>query len=153
MRDFTLTHADLQAIQLAMDTARRLLKHPTVTPLQVIAIGNALYALERLPLPTIGSSSNFGLVYRAGTEDFREMKYIDFRISESAFEISNGGSVYDKEVGSDSFSTPGWSIEAGGYRNEECELYSLQDAVDQYWNLGAEISASDDSDIEYEDSE
>jgi len=78
------------------------------------------------------------------------MRYIDFVISESVFEISKGGSVYDKEVGSDSYSEPGWVVEAGGYRNTECDLYHLEDSITEYLNLGAEISASDDSEIEYE---
>jgi hypothetical protein len=78
------------------------------------------------------------------------MRYIDFRISEGAFEISKGGSVYDKAVGSDSFSEPGWLVEVGGYRGAECDLYYLQDSIDEYWNLGAEISTSDESEIEYE---
>ena len=78
------------------------------------------------------------------------MRYIDFRISESAFEISKGGSVYDKAVGGDSFSEPGWVVEAGGYRSAECDLYDLENSIAEYLNLGAEISVSDESEIEYE---
>jgi hypothetical protein len=148
--EFELTDDDMQAIEIAKNTARRFLKHPRITPQQVIAIGNALHALERLPLITPGSSSEFGIVYRAGTVEFSEMRYIDFRISESAFEISKGGSVYDKAVGSDSFSEPGWLVEVGGYRNAECELYDLENSIAEYLNLGAEISVSDESEIEYE---
>ena len=51
-----------------------------------------------------------GIVYRNGTEEFSEMRYITFRISEDTFEISKGSSVYDKTVGSDSFSDPGWLV-------------------------------------------
>lgn len=150
MEEFELADDDVQAIEIAKNTARRFLKYPQITPQQIIVLGNALYALERLPLVTPGSSSEFGIVYRAGTEEFSEMRYINFRISESAFEISKGGSVYDKAVGSDSFSEPGWVVEAGGYRNAECELYDLEDSIAEYLNLGAEISVSDESEIEYE---
>ena len=150
MEEFKLTRDDLLAIEIATQTARRFLKRPDITPKQVIALGNALYALERLPLVTPGSSTSFGFIYRVGTEEFREMRYIDFGISEVAFEISKGGSVYDKAVGSDSFSEPGWLVEIGGYREAKCELYYLQDSIDEYWNLGAEISTSDESEIEYE---
>lgn len=150
MEEFELTDEDVQAIEIAKNTARRFLKHPQITPQQVIALGNALYALERLPLVTPGSSSEFGIVYRAGTKEFSEMRYIDFRIYESAFEIPKGGSVYDKVVGSDSFSEPGWVVEYGGYRNAECELYDVEDSIAEYLNLGADISASDESEIEYE---
>ncbi len=148
--EFELTEEDMQAIEVAKNTARLFLKHPLITPQQVIALGNALYALERLPLITPGSATEFGIVYRSGTVELSEMRYIDFRISESAFEISKGGSVYDKAVGSDSFSEPGWSVEIGGYRSSECELYDLEESIAEYLNLGAEISVSDESEIEYE---
>lgn len=150
MEELELTDDDVQAIRIAKNTARHFLKNPQISPQEVIGLGNALYALERLPLVTPGSSSEFGVVYRAGTEDLSEMRYIDFTISESAFEISIGGSVYDKAVGSDSFSEPGWIIETGGYTNRECDLYDLEDSIAEYLNLGAEISVSDESEIEYE---
>ena len=150
MEEFELTDDDCYAIEIAKTLARRFLKHPRIRPQQVIGLGNALYALERLPLVTPGSSCEFGIVYRAGTEEFSEMRYIDFRISESTFEISNGGSVNDKAVGGDSFSEPGWVVEVDGYRNAECELYQLEDSIAEYLNLGAEITVSDESEIEYE---
>ncbi|MBW7899803.1 hypothetical protein B188_22940 [Candidatus Brocadiaceae bacterium B188] len=62
---FELTDDDVQAIEIAKNTARRFLKHPLITPKQSIALGNALYALERLPLITPGSSSEFGIVNHA----------------------------------------------------------------------------------------
>ena len=151
MEEFELADDDMYAIEIAKNIARRFLKHPRITPQQVIGLGNALYALERLPLVTPGSSSEFGIVYRAGREEFSEMRFIDFRISESAFEISKGGSVYDNAVGGDNISEPGWIVEAGGYRSAECELYDLEDSIAEYLNLGAEISVSDESEIEYEE--
>lgn len=150
MEKFELTDDDFYAIEIAKNMARRFLKHNNISPQKVIGLGNALYALERLPLVTPGSFSEFGIVYRAGTDDFREMRYINFGISEATFEISIGGSVYDKAVGSDSFSRPGWMIEVGGYRCTECELYNLEDSIEEYLNLGAEITVSDESEIEYE---
>lgn len=150
MEEFQLTDDDYHAIEIAKNVARRFLKHPQITPQQIIGIGNALYALERMPIVTPGSYLEFGIVYRAGTEEFSETRYIDFRISESAFEISKGGSVYDKSAGSDSISEPGWLVEIGGYRNTGCELYDLEDSIEEYLNLGAEITVSDESEIEYE---
>jgi hypothetical protein len=147
---FNLIKDDYYAIEIAKKVARRFLKSPMITPQQVIGIGNALYALERLPFITPGSSSEFGIVYRYGDKEFSEMRYIHFRISESAFGISRGGSVYEKGIGSDSFSDGNWLVEVGGYRSEECELYDLESSIHQYLNLGAGISVSDESVIEYE---
>lgn len=146
--EFALTDDDYSAIEIAMNVARGFITHPKIEPEQAAGLENALYALERLPLVTLGSSCEFGVVYRAGTMEFSEMRYIDFRISEHAFEISKGGSVYNKAVGSDSFSDPGWLIEVGDQGARECDLYNLEKTIDEYLNLGAEIKVSDESEID-----
>jgi hypothetical protein len=146
--EFKLMDDDWYAIEIAEKVARLFLKHPKITPQQIIGLGGALNALERLPLVTPGGFFEFGIVYRVGTEDHGEMRYIDFRISESEFEISRGGSVYDKDVGGDSFSEPGWLVEAGGYRCTECELFELEGSIGEYLGLGAEITVNDGSAIE-----
>lgn len=150
MKKFELTIEDMQAVKIAKNNALHFLQHPKITPKEVNALENALYALDRLPLVTPGAYSEFGIVYRAGTKEFNEMHYIDFRISESAFEISEGGNVYDIAVGSDHFSVPGWTVETSGYRNAECDLYELENSINEYLNLGADISASDESELKYE---
>ena len=148
--EFKLKGDDRNAIDIAIRVARDFLKHPRIAPQQITALGNALYALERLPRVTLGASCEFGIVYRKGTPEFSEMRYVDFRISEHSFEICKGGSVYDKSIGSDSFSDPGWLVEVSGYRNAECDLYSLENSISEYLNLGANITVSDESDIDYE---
>jgi len=150
IEEFELTDEDFQAIEIAKKVARRFLEWDNISPKKIIGLGNALYALERMPLSTAGAFCEFGICYRAGTEEFNEIRYIDFRITELSFEISIGGCVYDKVVGSDSFSEPGWMIEVGGYRRTECELFNLEGAVEEYLNLGAEITVCDESEIEYE---
>lgn len=150
IKKFELTNDDLYAVEIAKNTARHFLRCPQITPNQVIGLGKALYALERLPLVTSGASDEFGIVYRNGTEEFSEMRYIDFRISESAFEISIGGSVYDKAVGSDSFSQPGWLVEVGGYGNTGCDLYNLENSIAEYLNLGAKVTINDEIEDEYQ---
>ena len=92
------------------------------------------------------SESNIETVLKT----FREMRYVNFRVSEFEFEVVRGGSSYEKGRGSDSFSEPGWHIELGGYQNNECDLYSLSDNVNEYLNLGAKVTVSDESEIEYE---
>lgn len=150
MESFELEEDDYYAIAIAKNCARRFLKHPNITPQQIVGLGNALYALECLPQITLGANTEFSVVYEDGIEDFREMRYIEFRISESEFGISIGGYVYDKSVGSDSFSEPGWSIEVGGYRDTKCELYFLEGKINKYLNLGAKIVVNDESDFEFE---
>lgn len=150
MEKFELIDEDYYAIDIAIKSIRRFLRHPNITARQVIGLGNALYALKRLPLVTPGSFSEFGLVYQKGTEESNEMQYITFKISESKFEISIGGSYYDMSVGSDSVSEPGWFIDLDGSRDTECDLSHIEDSIEEYLNLGAEIYVDDSSEIEYE---
>ena len=89
-------------------------------------MGMRFMPFERLPLITVGACCEFGIIYRSGTDEFEEMRYITFRISDSSFEISKGGSVYDCAVGGDSFSEPDWLIEVSGYRETEMELLTLK---------------------------
>jgi hypothetical protein len=113
-------------------------------------LGNALYALERLPEVTTGAYTEFGVYYKAEHEDSYVVRGIDFLISEDTFQISIGGSVYDKSVGGDSFSEPGWTVEVGGYRENECNLYNLEGEIEGYLNHGAVITVNDESNIDYQ---
>jgi hypothetical protein len=151
--EFNFDDEDYYAISIAQNTAYSFLKYPHIEPKQVIGLGNALYALERLPMITRGVRCEFGLVYRSGNEELNEMRYINFRISEDIFEICEGGSVYDPSVGGDSYSNPGWCIEANGYRNTECQLWDIEDKIKEYINLGAKITVEDESFIECEKSQ
>ena len=131
IKHFNLTDEDIFAVKVAMNVARRFLQYPKIMPRQIIGLGNALYALECLPISTPGAFVEFGVVLRGGSEDFEEMQYIEFRITGSTFEIAQGGSV-NIGAGFDSFSEPGWHIETNGFRNcelSEHELYSLEDTI------------------------
>jgi len=144
MDQFDLIDEDYQAILIAKNIARRLLRQTRITPQQIIGIGNALYALERLPDVTPGALTEFGICYRNGNEDFEEMEFIQFRISDSDFEISRGGSTYSKSVGGDTISRPGWLVELDGYYKRGCNLCNLEGTIAEYINLGAEIIVEDD---------
>lgn len=147
---FNLISEDRDAIDLAVRLARRFLRDSRTTPLEVIGLGNALYALERLPAKTVGANSSFGVHYRNGDASFSERRYFTFNIFEELFEISIGGSVYDSSIGSDSFSDPGWMIELGGYAHRECDLEQLERSIEEYLSFGAEIDVNDCSQIEYQ---
>lgn len=148
MREFVLDDDDHIAIGLAIKTARRLLRDPRSTPGQVIGLGHTLYALERLPLVTPGFEAIFGINYREAFHGYREMRCVEFCISESAFEISRCGSV-SGPAGSDTISEPGWSIELNGFRSA-CELDDLDELIENYLALGAEIFVTVESCLELE---
>ena len=101
-----------------------------------------------MPKVTEGIHCEFGIYYKYGNEDYNESKYYDFGIYEDRFEISIGGSTYDKSVGGDNYSEPGWVIEVGGLNKREAELYNLEDTIHELLNLGAEIKVCDESAID-----
>jgi hypothetical protein len=68
-----------------------------------------------MPTSTCGAETEFGVELTGGDEDFEETKYITIAISEECFEIATGGSVYEKGVGSDSITGPGYVVELDGY--------------------------------------
>jgi hypothetical protein len=147
MKKFNLKEDDYFAIDIAKGVAFKFLQHPRITPQEIVRLKSAIDALEKLPDITPDIFIIFGVYYRVADEDWGEMRHIDFTVSEDSFRISIGGSVYSKDVGGDSFSSPGWTIETGGYREEGCELWTLEDDIVELLNLGAEVVISDESDI------
>jgi hypothetical protein len=139
--------SDQWAISITMDIAKRLLQHPKVTTRQIVGLAHALYALERLPAITSGVWVEFSVCLRVEI-DFKEMRYIEFRISDERFEILRGGSI-DLGAGSDSYSDSGWYFDVGGNRNAECQLWLLEDEVLDLLGCGAEIRVDDESSIDF----
>ena len=143
MKAFEITDEDMVAIRIAAETIRLFLGNEGLNARQIIGLGNALFALERLPEFTEGVVCEFGVVYRFQGES----KYIEFEVTDAAFGISIGGTAYDPNVGSDTYSEPGWRIELGGFRgsNDATMLYDLSDRLSEFVNLGAEIVVRDES--------
>jgi len=147
---FELVEEDYYALEIAKKIARHFLSLPIVKPKQIIGLGNAIFALERIPKSTPGVFVNYGVELCKGNNDFRERRYIDFMISEDRFEISTGGSSVDNQSGGDAYSEPGWIIETGGYYNRECMLSQIEDEIFEFLNLGAEINVEDESNLNFE---
>ena len=145
-------YSDEYAISIAIDCANLFLRNSKISTRQIIGLGNALYALERMPASTPGAFVEFGVAHWVdGNYPKAEMHYLNFIISESCFEISRGGSI-NLGAGHDAFSDPGWRFEVGGYRETKCELYMIEDEMLELLNCGGEITVHDDSDIEYDSS-
>ena len=147
---FRLNYDDEILIGIAKDFARKYLKKKSCEPREIIGLGNALFALERLPKPTEGVYCEFGVSIRGGSDGFSEMKYFDFIISSESFRVSRGGSVYDPEVGSDSYSLSGWDIGTGEYREYGAEPYELENELDSMISFGARFHITDQSEIDYD---
>ena len=133
MNKFKLTNDDYYAIYIAQKTAKKILTESSLKPNELNSIKHALDALNRLPEVTVGAFYIFGFVYRYGDDSIEEMKHIDFKISEDTFEISIGGSVYDRSVGGDSYAETGW--DTYGNRRTECQLAFLEDIIREFLSL------------------
>lgn len=149
MEKFNLTDADQLAIEVAINIARKFLQQDGTTATEIIGLGYALLALERLPSYTPGVHVEYGVTLREGDESFRETRICSFLISESVFEIYRGGSVYEQFVGSDRFSLPGWYVDLYGSANRDysLDLVNLDNEVEELLNMGATVSVSIESDI------
>lgn len=131
--------SDEYAIQIAINAAHRLLKVDDITPKQIIAIGKALYALEKMPKST-PVNVEFGL----SIDKPNEARSLTFLISSDTFSISHGG-VVDRGAGYDSYSlSPEWHIEIGGYRETKGNVGQLENYIEVYLTDGAEISVHDE---------
>ncbi len=155
---------DRLAISIAMNVARRLLREPKITASQIVGIGHALYALQRLPVVTPEVNVRFGVVVcfkieypdrenPDNTVTYSDMDYIDFCISQDEFEIARGCST-DTGLGKDSFSLSGWYVERNGHRETKCELGWIEEGIATLLEVyNAEISVEDNSAIDYFDDE
>lgn len=80
-------------------------------------VATFLFALERLPYVTEGVAIDLAKVER---HDFGS-SYVSVELTEYAFRLSQDGSEYIPGVGSDSYSSDNFELEAGGFRNGETE--------------------------------
>jgi len=154
-----LASADRQAVEIALDVAWKFLKKYSVSPLQIIGLGHAIYALQRYPEESDGVNCAFGVSYTVGDRDYEEYRYIDFRVYEDSFSIVRGGSTYTSDYGSDSYTEPGWRFVAGEYYDGDQgeraigtgELVSIKEMVFELLDLGGKITVDFESDVVFEE--
>lgn len=146
---FQLRGKDFVAIGAAKDVIQLFLSERHLSAAQVVGLGHALYALERLPDVTPGIYCDYGIFYHIGNEECGERRYISFLITEEAFEIGTGGSVYGpRRAGDECVAGPGWKIRIGGFSVDQSlgeELPELENRVRGHLDFGAEIQVADTS--------
>lgn len=145
---FRLVEEDYLAINIAQNIVKKLINYPSIKPRDIIAIGNFLYAIDRLPQKTVGVNASIIIGYTNENEQYKESKYYEFSITDDVFQIDISGYVNDRIVGGDSIEYPSWRIEKDGGRDADCDLSTLEEEIDEYLALGATISTEDYSEIE-----
>lgn len=81
---------------------------------------------------------DFGFVMETGNDEHHEIEYMDFHFESEIIEVSSGGSIYDKPVGSDSYSNWDYSIGLNGWDGDN-HNYRFSTALELVRN-GAELS-------------
>lgn len=153
MDRFDLNEDDYYAVIVAKNVARRLLQHPDIQPRQVIGLGNALYALDRLPQSTPGVQCEYSIVFTQLSDGFEKTRYISFHISSAGFRLCRGGTDFDRTVGEDRFKEPLWEVRRDGYRNTGGILDTVEDSCEALMTRGAIIRVYDRSAISFESEE
>lgn len=104
-------------VEKIVQGVRQLFRRKDVTPEQMHHLAVLLFGLERLPLATPGLHAELSLSCRSESA----MHYHSIHLDESTFELLSGGSVYDPNAGSDSFSTQALMVEIGGVREANAQ--------------------------------
>ncbi|MDD4775950.1 MAG: hypothetical protein PHG75_05530 [Syntrophomonas sp.] len=92
---------------------------------------------------TPGEYYDFGVIQRVESDQLKEIHYISFTVSEDTFLIYLGGSVYEPQVGSDSYTEPEYLVELNGPGITNYNLHEVECSVQEFLNLGAQITVSD----------
>lgn len=151
MGKFELTDDDVRMASIAINAVRRLLQNPQITPQDIIGLGNAIYAFERLPLVTPGAFSELRIIFRSGNKELSVMRCVSILISDSTFAISQEVREFCDDVFDYEYSASQWEVRLDGYRcADETLLFTLFDDVNEYLEFGAEIIVDDGSQICYE---
>ena len=87
-------------IEQVIQAVRALFRRDDITAEQIHHLAVLLFGLERLPTATPGIDVTLILSSRGETE----MSYHSIDLDGETFSLSTGGSVYDPNIGSDSFS-------------------------------------------------
>ncbi len=115
-----------------------------IPPIYIVHLSKALYAISNYPKKVI--VGYLEITASARSED--EMNYYSIYISSTAITLSNGSSVYEEGVGSDSFSDL-------FYSNTESTSHDIEREID-YWfdnfnsilcNENGNLSIEDESDF------
>lgn len=103
-----------------------------------------MHGLEQLPRPTSG----IDITVTIGSRTPDHFSYQSIGLSESSFELLNGGAEYTPDVGSDSYTNFSFHVEVGGYR-DDAEVTEVEE-----WMFGFINSLSEeDQEFEVDDQE
>lgn len=116
----------------------------SLDPDRLYKLAKFLFALERLPYVTPGISFDLAITQRID----EDLSYVSVELSEDAFRLSTGGSIYTPDIGSDSYSETNFEVESGGYREGTTEDFSQWLSVFRAMDGGISIDDMSEADID-----
>src|SRR6266571_1987143 len=134
----------LEFVRVAEDVARRLISHPKTTPRQLCTLAKALRALELMPQWVMNGYITYGVMYRAGTKEFHEMRYLQVKIDDEALSFEDGGSTYDKSVGSDTFGNDPIVLHENGRSGDTSRLTDWHNLFQEFLAMESEVTTEDE---------
>lgn len=129
-QEYDLLEDEYGLISGATKLARALLKSPEATPEDIIGLGRALYALERLPKITPGISVEFGGSVSGGNSEYSESYSWYVAIRDDSLEFRTSGSCYDSAVGGDSLGSDRYEVYIDGDRDGNLDPYDWINEID-----------------------
>lgn len=120
---FPLKKSDSEWVSELVSFACRLVDSPEVDLDTKDALQKAIKLLENLPKAPSGMDLTFDITQRGGDENSSEMRYWSMSLSSTTFSVSSGGSIYDRSVGSDSFTIFDFLCEVEGHRSMEGDIW------------------------------
>lgn len=117
-----------------------------IPPMGIIGLSKALYAISNYPKKVIAGYIDI----TASTRGDCGMTYYSIYISSSEIKLSNGGSIYDEGVGSDSFSDLFYSTSETTPYDIEREIENWMDSFKINYSEG-ELFIEDEAELNDEE--
>lgn len=136
-----------EVVSLAIDFAYDVLRNRmnSMTPKQIISLGNFLYGVSKFPDIVGGLYVEFGLLYSNGNSDFSESVMLTFIINDESFSWSHNVSTYEKGVGRDHMEMSSYQLFVDGYSESSnyLDIYNIQSNLENFLNIGADLHFED----------
>lgn len=114
---FPIAEDELQLVQNVIRHTRRFCVLPTVTPPQLVGLGRALFALERLPRISKDVDVEFSLGITWGSLDDYISRFVTYHISEGTFCVGTMSFSSDPAAGDDRHTTTVYKVDNKGERS------------------------------------
>ena len=130
---------DQFAFHLGINVAELFILHPDIDKRKTTALQSAIVALRALPIFTQDFRCTFRVNHKVGDDNFGEVRFIEFEISELNYQIRTGNNVYAHSNLVDSNSEICFFVGSDTLHSEYYDLSRIEQTVLEYLQQGAEV--------------